>query len=153
MISQSRVATPCVGLCSTTFGDSVCRGCKRFAHEIVDWNRYDEHQKAMVINRLTQIVESIVPRYMVVTDPDRLQNSLKKFGFRFRFDQSPQCWAYDLFRQTKGRIDSLKDVGLMRNQKGLALDHRAMWNAMSSEFLALSEGHYEIFFKQPLSFD
>ncbi|MEM9624509.1 MAG: DUF1289 domain-containing protein, partial [Pseudomonadota bacterium] len=33
--------TPCVGICSTTYGDLVCRGCKRFAHEIVQWNAYD----------------------------------------------------------------------------------------------------------------
>ncbi|WP_317135104.1 DUF1289 domain-containing protein [Piscirickettsia litoralis] len=38
-------ATPCVGLCSTVYGDDVCRGCKRFYHEIIDWNQYDINQK------------------------------------------------------------------------------------------------------------
>ena len=30
---NSRPKTPCIGLCSTVFGDSVCRGCLRFVHE------------------------------------------------------------------------------------------------------------------------
>ena len=65
---QTRVPTPCVGLCSTTYGDSVCRGCKRFAHEIVDWNRYDDQQKSAVLSRLTQLVLGVVSRYLLVTN-------------------------------------------------------------------------------------
>ena len=42
------VKTPCVGLCSTTYGDLVCRGCKRFSHEIVNWNRYGDEEKTAV---------------------------------------------------------------------------------------------------------
>ena len=26
--------TPCIGVCSTTYGDDICRGCRRFRHEI-----------------------------------------------------------------------------------------------------------------------
>ncbi|MCZ6890305.1 MAG: DUF1289 domain-containing protein, partial [Gammaproteobacteria bacterium] len=40
--------TPCIGICSTTYGDLVCRGCKRYAHEIVDWNRYTEDQRSRI---------------------------------------------------------------------------------------------------------
>ena len=49
--------TPCIGLCSTVYGDLVCRGCKRFSHEIIDWNRYDHQQKAAVWQRLEQLLE------------------------------------------------------------------------------------------------
>lgn len=34
------IKTPCVGLCSTVYGDLVCRGCKRFHHEVIHWNGY-----------------------------------------------------------------------------------------------------------------
>ena len=73
---QTRVPTPCVGLCSTTYGDSVCRGCKRFAHEIVDWNRYDDQQKSAVLSRLTQLMLGVVSRYLLVIDAQRLQDAL-----------------------------------------------------------------------------
>ncbi|WVM93272.1 DUF1289 domain-containing protein [Halopseudomonas pachastrellae] len=52
--------TPCIGLCSTVFGDLVCRGCKRFSHEIIDWNRYDNGQRAAVWSRLEQLLEQLI---------------------------------------------------------------------------------------------
>ncbi|MCF8976542.1 DUF1289 domain-containing protein, partial [Pseudomonas edaphica] len=33
-MSNQAIKTPCVGLCSTVYGDLVCRGCKRFHHEV-----------------------------------------------------------------------------------------------------------------------
>ena len=59
MMKQRR-PTPCVGICSTTFGDLVCRGCKRFSHEIVDWNSYDDSQKEIIWERLEKIKEQVV---------------------------------------------------------------------------------------------
>ncbi|MEO1955257.1 MAG: DUF1289 domain-containing protein, partial [Gammaproteobacteria bacterium] len=35
------VKTPCIGVCSTVFGDEVCRGCKRFQNEVIEWNSYN----------------------------------------------------------------------------------------------------------------
>ena len=57
---KKRRPTPCVGICSTTFGDLVCRGCKRFSHEIVDWNSYDDSQKEIIWERLEKIKEQVV---------------------------------------------------------------------------------------------
>ena len=41
-LQKKRSSTPCLGICSTTFGDEVCKGCKRFAHEIVGWTKYSQ---------------------------------------------------------------------------------------------------------------
>ncbi len=150
---QTRVPTPCVGLCSTTYGDLVCRGCKRFAHEIVDWNRYEDEQKAAVLTRLTQLMTSVVSRYVLVTDTDMLKASLDGHGLRYRKDQPPECWAYDLFRQTRGQFARLNDLGLAKLPEVDSLSYRDIWDAMNSEYLAVSEGHYERYFRQPLAFD
>ena len=44
-MQKKRSSTPCLGICSTTFGDEVCKGCKRFAHEIVSWTKYFEERE------------------------------------------------------------------------------------------------------------
>ena len=45
--------TPCIGICSTTtFGDSVCRGCKRYAKEVLNWISYSDEMKCAVLKRL-----------------------------------------------------------------------------------------------------
>ena len=48
---HSPVKTPCIGVCSTGIGDSVCRGCKRFSHEVIDWNSYSQEQKRIYRSR------------------------------------------------------------------------------------------------------
>lgn len=40
---------PCVGVCSTTTGDEVCRGCGRTVFEIREWMSYSDTIKAHVI--------------------------------------------------------------------------------------------------------
>ena len=53
-LQKKRSSTPCLGICSTTFGDEVCKGCKRFAHEIVSWTKYSEEEREIVNNRLEE---------------------------------------------------------------------------------------------------
>ena len=36
---KTKASTPCLGICSTTYGDDVCKGCKRFVHEVISWNK------------------------------------------------------------------------------------------------------------------
>ena len=150
---QTRVPTPCVWICSTTYGDSVCRGCKRFAHEIVDWNRYGDIQKAAVLARLTQLMSEVLSRYVLVTDAGILKHALDSHGLRYRKDQPPECWAYDLFRQTRGQFARLTDLGLAKLPEVESMSYREIWDSMNSEYLAVSEGHYERYFRQPLAFD
>jgi len=41
---------PCVGVCSTTnLGDDVCRGCKRKAQDVIDWNKYSDDKKRIIM--------------------------------------------------------------------------------------------------------
>ena len=55
------VGTPCIGVCSTVFGDHVCPLLgKRFAHEIIDWNGYDQPKKALVESRLGTLLAQVL---------------------------------------------------------------------------------------------
>jgi len=61
--------TPCIGICSTTYGDLVCRGCKRFAHEVVGWNGYDDDQRGAVWARLHDLRAGAVRHLLEVVEP------------------------------------------------------------------------------------
>jgi len=63
------VKTPCIGVCSTVFGDEVCRGCKRFQHEIIQWNGYDDAAKRSVLNRLELLKVQIEEIKVKATNP------------------------------------------------------------------------------------
>ena len=47
--------SPCIGICSTTYGDLICRGCYRFAHEVAEWNAYRGEQRLVVQRRLDRL--------------------------------------------------------------------------------------------------
>ena len=66
--------TPCIGVCSTTYGDLVCRGCKRFAHEVVGWNGFADAQRHVVWTRLNRLLAESVRAYVTVVDERRLRS-------------------------------------------------------------------------------
>lgn len=63
------IKTPCVGLCSTVYGDLVCRGCKRFHHEVINWNGYNEEEKRAVWLRLEQLLSQVMASKLEIFDP------------------------------------------------------------------------------------
>lgn len=44
--------SPCVGVCSTTFGDDICYGCKRTYLEVIQWNALSDAEKNQINQRL-----------------------------------------------------------------------------------------------------
>ena len=68
-------STPCVGICSTTYGDLVCRGCKRFSHEIVAWNVYTEDQRERVWSRLHALRDQATAVFVTVSDEQMLRDA------------------------------------------------------------------------------
>lgn len=45
-------SSPCIGYCSTSLGDAVCRGCGRTAEEVDGWLLLDEEQKRAIWERV-----------------------------------------------------------------------------------------------------
>jgi predicted Fe-S protein YdhL (DUF1289 family) len=137
------VKTPCVGICSTGIGDSVCRGCKRFAHEVIDWNLYSNEQKWLIAQRLEAFLSQVVSNYLLVADSKRLLLQIRHQQIRFREEQSPQCWVFDLLRAGASQIVDLEVYGLRLQPgcKGMSL--REIRDAIDQDFYALSCAHYE----------
>ena len=79
--TNSKRKSPCVGICSTTYGDLVCRGCRRFAHEIVGWNGYAEQQKNAIVDRLNKIKTSVISQYIFISNSFEYSSCCKELGF------------------------------------------------------------------------
>ena len=103
--------TPCVGICSTVIGDTVCRGCKRFAEEVTQWNAYNDDERRAVLKRLDDLLIQSVRLKFVIRDVARLQQQIQYQQIQCRFEKDPYCWLYDLLRQGAGQIRNLKDYG------------------------------------------
>lgn len=138
-----RRRTPCVGVCSTTYGDLVCRGCKRFAHEIVGWNGYREPQRRLVWVRLEDLLAQSVRAHLRVLDVPLLRQAATAAGVPDAATQSPEALAVDVLRV---RADALIACGLA-GRNADAADRRALLAAIDGEFYARSRACYEASFK------
>jgi hypothetical protein len=45
-------AHPCVGICTTSTGDNICRGCGRTVEQIRDWNQFTQEQKSEILEAI-----------------------------------------------------------------------------------------------------
>ncbi|TDO13970.1 MULTISPECIES: DUF1289 domain-containing protein [Halomonas] len=107
-----RIISPCVGLCSTSLGDRVCRGCQRIDSEIRDWSALSAGQRQRCMVELDELRGEVAGRYLQVIDAKRLEAQLRRHRIRFREEQPPLSRAVELLRVGRGRIRELARYGL-----------------------------------------
>jgi tRNA 2-(methylsulfanyl)-N6-isopentenyladenosine37 hydroxylase len=135
----SPIASPCVGLCSTTLGDAVCRGCQRSSGEIHDWPALSGAEREARIGELDSLRETVAAGWLEVTDPARLDAQLVRHGIRVRPAQPPLSKAVELLRVGRGRIRELGRYGLVARGPGAGLDAAALHRRLSDELVAAAE--------------
>ena len=142
-MSSQRIKTPCVGLCSTVYGDLVCRGCKRFHHEVVNWNLYGEEEKRAVWKRLEVLLVQVMVAKLEVFDASRLRAQLEQRQIRFVPERSPYCWAYQLIARGSRLIQNLDAYGVALLPEFRERPLPELRDAIDREFFLLSEAHYD----------
>lgn len=143
-----RAKTPCIGVCSTGIGDTVCRGCKRFAHEIIQWNALDDEVRWQVLARLDALLAQVIARWLVIENPKLLQAQLKAQQVVFDESRAASAWVLALLKAGASQIQDLAVWGLARTPQALELGLVAIKNAIDDEFYTLSCAHYERYFQR-----
>jgi predicted Fe-S protein YdhL (DUF1289 family) len=144
---NQKVKTPCIGVCSTGIGDSVCRGCKRFAHEVIHWNGYTDDQKQIIDRRLALFLSQIVATKLVVVDQKLLIWQLETQQISYQSYKSPYIWAYELLRAGASQIDELSHFGLQLQEAFKGYPLRELRLLIDEEFYLLSKAHYQRYFE------
>ena len=111
-LQKKRSSTPCLGICSTTFGDEVCKGCKRFSHEIVNWTKYSLEEREIINDRLEKFKIKILQDRFKVFDSALLANRLDEKAINFNHSLDPITWIFDLFRAAGSQEFDLKNYGI-----------------------------------------
>ena len=142
---ERKVKTPCVGVCSTVFGDQVCRGCKRFHHEVIEWNGYTDVQKETVWNRLESLKVLIMKSKIFIENQVLLQSKLDSLKISYYDKVDPYCWVFDLIKQASQSINDLSEFGLkplFEPDVGLV----ELKRLIEEELFTLSDAHYQRYF-------
>ncbi len=125
--------TPCVGICSTTYGDLICRGCKRFAHEIVQWNGYEDDQRDAVWRRLRELRDGSVAQFVSRVQVDALVERADEMNVRHDRAMTVNSVAYEVLRRLV-----LRQLPLPNEDSS-----REMLNRIDKEYYRRSRAHYE----------
>ena len=135
--------TPCIGVCSTSYGDHICRGCKRFSHEVTGWIKYSDTEKSLVNERLQKFKTTILEDKFTIIDPEKLRNKLKDANISFNQELDPLCWVFDLFRTFTIEDIDLEEVGIALKGEFSGMALSKIKEDINKEFFELSLAHYE----------
>ena len=142
---KQRSSTPCLGICSTTYGDDVCRGCKRFIHEVINWNSYSNDEKEIVNSRLEEFKVTILSHRFKVTDAELLSSKLKEHAINFNDALDPITWIFDLLRASSQDLDlELFGLELLPDHRTFSLS--SIKDEINTELFELSQAHFDRYF-------
>jgi uncharacterized protein len=144
-----RVRTPCVGICSTGIGDQVCRGCKRFEHEVFHWNAYSHEQKALIAHRLETFLAQVVSSKLRIEDGKQLLAAIRHQQIHFKEEQDPYCWVFDLLKAGASQIKDLSIYGLAFEPGWENVPLTVIKQEIDQDFYTLSCAHYDRYFTLP----
>ena len=136
------VPTPCVGICSTTYGDTVCRGCRRYLHEVIDWNRFRDDEKRLVWQRLDGQLAQVLPRYFAIHDAELLRARLTALRIPFREEASPWTWLFALLKAAARQSPDLASFGVQRLDTG-DVDLASLREQLQAELHTLASAYHE----------
>tara|TARA_Y100000768_G_C23659584_1_gene532476 strand:- start:21 stop:467 length:447 start_codon:yes stop_codon:yes gene_type:complete len=144
-LQKKRSSTPCLGICSTTFGDEVCKGCKRFAHEIVSWTKYSQEEREIVNDRLEKFKIQILQHRFAITDKNLFEAMLEEKAINFNHSLDPLTWIFDLFRAAGSQTFDISNFGI---KSLVQFNPKTIRDEINNELLELSEAHHERYFKK-----
>ena len=142
-MKKNKASTPCLGICSTTYGDNVCKGCKRFIHEVINWNKYTVSEKELVNSRLESFKLIVLKDRFSISNAQLLATRLNDQGINFNDALDPLTWIFDLLRAAGSQALDWPQFGISCH---VNVDHAQLKEQIFYEFLELSEAHYGRYF-------
>ncbi|MCT8089018.1 DUF1289 domain-containing protein [Acinetobacter sp. C_4_1] len=139
---QMASLTPCAGRCSTVFGDSVCRGCRRFNHEVIKWNTYTAEQHIAIWRRLDSQLDQILIPMLPMADIAHVEGFVLSKRVRLRPDASKGRKLYHALKLCEKNRHFTDESGLGIHYK----DVRPLWDEFERRVLALATASYDLAF-------
>ena len=134
-----RRRTPCIGVCSTTYGDLICRGCKRFSHEVVGWNGYTKTQQNVIWKRLRKLQIQAIESILQIENPDLFDRAKSNIS-----EELPNALICLEFLRNKLTLD---EVGIKVRFDFEGSTHQDIVRAIDQEFHLRASAYYERSFK------
>ncbi|AXQ21516.1 DUF1289 domain-containing protein [Acinetobacter wuhouensis] len=141
MSNERRIPTltPCAGRCSTVFGDAVCRGCRRFNHEVIQWNTYNAEQRLAVWKRLDAQLDQILVPLLPFADLKHIEGFIQGKRVRVLDTASKGRKLYHALKICEKNKNLADESGLGIQPKQV----KPLWDEFERRVLALAKASYD----------
>lgn len=137
---MSAALTPCAGKCSTVFGDSVCRGCRRFSHEVIHWNHYSREEQQFIWQRLDGQLDQILLPLVSIQDSAALMRFLQSRQIKLLDMASDGRKIYHALRICQRNPHCLHEAGL-----NILPEHlKKTWDLFEHRIYSLAVANFEL---------
>ncbi|PCI52293.1 MAG: DUF1289 domain-containing protein [Moraxellaceae bacterium] len=136
--------TPCIGICSTVFGDDICRGCKRYSQEIIRWNQFGAPAKDIVWRRLEKLQKQVIKEKIHIQDFALFQHQLTRYQIKHNPQLDPLCWVFNLLEQKKSVLKHTRELGLQIRPPYQHLSLEQLFETLDSALYELSVAHFDL---------
>lgn len=142
MSSDRRIPslTPCAGRCSTVFGDAVCRGCRRFNHEVIRWNTYTAEQRQAIWIRLDAQLDQILVPMMPHAHIEQVNAFIESKRVRVFDTASRGRRLYHALKICEKNKSFAEESGLGIQSKQV----KPLWTEFERRVLALANASYDL---------
>lgn len=127
----------------------MCRGCKRFSHEVINWNSYTEEQKRIVDTRLSGFLSQCVRNKLAVSDRALLQWQLQVQQIVYTVSHDEYCWVYSLIKAGASQIDAPESYGFQVDIEYRDMGLIPLREMIDEEFFTLSQAYYDRYMLTP----
>ena len=121
----------------------MCRGCRRYAYEVIRWNSYDSAAKAAVLKRIETLVCQILENRFGIASAAKLRQGLEQAQIPYDPNLSPFCWLHNLLKKHQGPIDDLNGFGVYPLPDYAGMPVAELSELIEREILALCNAHFE----------
>ncbi|EHU1359923.1 DUF1289 domain-containing protein [Acinetobacter baumannii] len=132
--------TPCAGRCSTVFGDQVCRGCRRFNHEVIQWNTYTAEQRLAVWKRLDDQLDQILVPMLPQANLQHVEGFILGKRVRLMEGASKGRKLYHALKICEKNKHLAHESGLRISEAQV----KEVWTEFERRILALAKASYEL---------
>ena len=132
--------TPCAGRCSTVFGDAVCRGCRRFNHEVIQWNTYSAEQRESIWQRLDAQLDQILVPMLPHANVKHIEDFIESKRVRVFATASKGRKLYHALKICEKNKNLAEESGLGIKPEQV----KPIWTEFERRVLALANASYEL---------
>lgn len=134
--------SPCIGFCSTVYGDDVCRGCNRYFEEVIHWEKLSNVDKANAMERIHGILRAAVNEFLVIKDLDLLNQQLIKHQVPLPEIDSPEARVLAILYVGAPLMLDLRAYGLLTTEKSKDMTAQDIKLAIIQKRIVLAQPGY-----------